>query len=157
MGTVITGLKNTCFATYGYLMVKKLFDWSGTVGKARNIVMRGFDGKAGWEKKCTDIIDAQKKEGGKPGEWGGLFYTSMQDCISNNSKAIKDEQTAVEAALKSAKNDLKNVYTKDGKLNYAELSKVSAFKDDKIKTWWNPGRNTKLPAARKSKGQKIIL
>jgi len=128
MGTVITGLKNTCFATYGVLMVKKLFDWSGVVGKARNVAMKGFDGNSGWEKVCSDKIAAEKKVGGTPGGKTGLFYTSMQDCLSANKAAIDAQQKSIEAGLNNLKN-LDQYFDKDGNIiNSAGLA--DQFKDN---------------------------
>lgn len=117
MGNTITGLRNTCFATYSYLLVKKLFDWSGTVGKARNIVMNGIDGNSGWIKICEDNITTSKKM--------GIFKKSVEDCLWDNRKAIDDQLKITEKVLGSVKGDMLNYFDNQGNIkNYTALMKA---------------------------------
>lgn len=126
MGNTITGLKNTCFATYGILTVKKLItDWSGIQGKATNIVMRGIDGKSGWIKLCEDKIASERK--------GGIFYKSVQDCLNENAKEILAQTDVAKTILQQTANISQYFNSSGDIIDYAGLK--SQFVDPKIQDY----------------------
>jgi hypothetical protein len=127
MGNTITGLKNTCFATYGILTIKKLItDWSGVQGKAQNIVMRGIDGNSGWIKICEDKIASEKRE--------GFFYKSVQDCLSENADEILNQTDVAKKILEQTGNMSKYFFNKSGDvISYDKLKKQ--FVDEKLQDY----------------------
>lgn len=115
MGRVIEGWRNVCFATYGFLIVKKFFtSWADNA--ARSIVMRGVDGESGWIKFCEDDIARQKKEGGR------IFYDSVEKCLSDHSKDIDLQQQELSKVLNDidSKDKMSDIF-KGGKINYDSL------------------------------------
>lgn len=124
MASTITGLRNTCFATYTFLLVKKLFDWSGTAGKARNLVMRGIDGNSGWIKFCEDNITGSRK--------AGIFKNSVEDCLWDNRDKIDKQLKLSETAIKSVSSDLGQYFDEANNVkNYADLA--GKFSSEEVK------------------------
>ena len=131
MSGVITGMRNTCFATYAVLIAKKLFtDWSGIESSSRNIAMRGLEGNAGWIQICQDEIAKQKEVGGTPGK--GLFYSSVQDCLSNHVKDINEQTASIKTNLESVQKVMKDttIFKKDGVIDWTKLQSQCGFSNE---------------------------
>lgn len=104
-----TTLKGACFATAAALTVKNFFSSMSGTGAARQEVMSG---DKGWNKRCEEAVKTGKldtKGNGEASSFVAKQYSSITQCIFDNSKNIEAEVNAVANGYKGANDGVKEI------------------------------------------------
>ncbi|MBI2106689.1 N-acetylmuramoyl-L-alanine amidase [Candidatus Woesearchaeota archaeon] len=101
LDTTVKVWKGTCLTVFAFISAKNLLKPS-IEGEARNLVMRGIDGKSGFSAYCNQNSGL------------GKAYSNYDECIFKNQayieKRISEEKTNVESANDYLKNGYPSQY-----------------------------------------------
>lgn len=101
LDNIITVWKKVCLFTFLFLTVKNSFFTGLSRTQARNLVMRGADGKGGWYAYCQANSGRNK------------VYDSFDKCISSNNNQIERTISESQSAIERVNNEMKNYQNQD--------------------------------------------
>ncbi|MFH1637167.1 MAG: metallophosphoesterase [Candidatus Woesearchaeota archaeon] len=93
---VLSVWKKTCLITFAYLTIKNSLFSGSSRSMARNMAMRGMDGKSGWSAFCAS-------NSGR-----GLKYKTYDKCLADNAKNIAKTIDDTQKTVKQVNSEMKN-------------------------------------------------